>query len=112
MQWSLTVCIFFVISRHSRQKATDNLQREVEQLQAKLGAIETAESDQVSVGQNIKDGTILAQILWQKHINKVRFTWFLQVMKNLESHGILHFHFKGLESHGKVYISLKSHIIS
>ena len=27
----------------------------------------------------------------------------------LENHGVLHFNFQGLESHGKVYISLKGH---
>ena len=30
----------------------------------------------------------------------MQMTGFIRVMENLESHGILEFHFPGLESHG------------
>ena len=33
-------------------------------------------------------------------VNCYLITWFVWVMANLESHGILQFHFPGLESHG------------
>jgi len=42
--------------------------------------------------------------MWRIHI-----TGFVQVLENLESHGILCFSFPGLESHGILFRVMESH---
>ena len=81
------MCLHFAFSRHKRQKTTNNLQREVEQLQAKLGAIETAETDQVSKRKNTQEIYLftVTQLIMMKLQSSLQQNIYIQ-----ENHSLYH----------------------